>query len=461
MKKTNYINLAAVIFISIFFSYVFQLSPLLSILALLAIFTSAAILKNDIAPFYILLFLVPIDRFYFPFPYKLKLYQVALVVICLVQYVKRLSLDHKKTSYEFNALDLSVILLYLGRIYSFFISIDTAVTLKASILYGLFLLLYFYIRFQYRLTEPHRVIQYFVYISIIFIVFGFMEFLLGKLGLVNLRVSENIYVYGGRPWSVFREPDWFGGYLTFIIALTLPFVNYKPNNDKKSFIFKMIFWMALFMSLVIVVRSSWLGLAVGTFVVLILIKRTRHILIPTLVRLGIVIFVTLIFLFYASPEHFDSIRDRLVSIFSQIGHNKIDPATQVRLNSYAIIQSYIAEHPFKGYGAGAWEFLSQYHMHINPSLSANNILLTPIFEMGLIGVVLYLFFIYALITLGYTVSRYARTDDEIRYGCGIVIAIIGSFIVAIFNDIMLTGFYWAFLAIFNNYTVCLRNKNTK
>jgi len=132
-------------------------------------------------------------------------------------------------------------------------------------------------------------------------------------------------------------------------------------------------------------------------------------------------------------------------------HKQYDPAAQVRLNSYEIILDYIHKRPIQGYGAGAWEFLSKRHEHINPSLSTNNILLTPIFEMGILGVFLYLIFIFALFKMVLNGMRYASTETEHRYVIGIMIAVIGTLVVSIFNDIMLTGFYWAFIAVFNNY----------
>jgi O-antigen ligase len=272
--------------------------------------------------------------------------------------------------------------------------------------------------------------------------------------------SESIYVYGGRPWSVFREPDWFGGYLTFIIGLTFPFAYSKYNSIKKYRTNKLILYLAILMSLIIVVRSSWLGLIVGILLALIVIsKKLKIITLSSITKIAIILCVCLILVFSLSLTHYESIQDRFTSIFTYVQHKQYDPAAQVRLNSYEIILNYIKQRPLQGYGAGAWEFLSKWHQYINPSLSANTILLTPIFEMGISGVILYLIFVFALLKMIYNGIRHASADIENRYAIGIMIAVAGTLVVSIFNDIMLTGFYWAFIAIFNNYIDALKKNN--
>jgi O-antigen ligase len=324
---------------------------------------------------------------------------------------------------------------------------------------GFFVLLYFYVRSKADEIESQRMLRFMLKVGLLCILFGFVEFIAGKLGFASLQISKDIYVYGGRPTGVFREPDWFGGYLVFIIGLVLPFLGAKINDKKEARFYACILYTALFMSLILVVRSAWLGLLVGLIFVLFRAKYAIKYLASGLSKIAIFIICGLVFLSAVSSSHFQSVQDRFISIFTHLEHKKYDPATQVRLNSYDAIISYIKNKPIQGYGAGAWEYLSERHQHVNKSLSTNNLLLTPIFEMGILGIALYLFFMYSLLRIMSQGFRLAITPVELSYVTGIAIAVIGTAVVSIFNDIMLTGFYWAFIAIFNNYITGLKNKN--
>lgn len=408
--------------------------------------------------FYFLLFLVPIDRFYFPLVYRLKAYQIVLIGAVIFGIATAI-INKKSLRFNWNFLDASILLIFLGRILSGLVAIDYIVYFKALILYCLFILLYFYIRHMATSIEPEKMLRYVIYTSTVFLAFGILEFILGKFGVVPIQTVASIYVYGGRPWSVFREPDWFGGYLTFIIGLTFPFAYLKYYSEKMYKINKLILYFALLMSLLIVVRSAWLGLLIGISFISIFGKRARGIILSGAGKIFVIILFCLMLMSAFSLSHYKSVQDRFMSIFAYLEHKRYDPAVQARINSYEAIIGYIKERPLQGYGAGAWEYLSQRHKHINPSLSATNVLLTPIFEMGILGVFLYLMFFLALFKMIFAGIRYAVTDIELRYVTGIVIAVLGSLIVSIFNDIMLTGFYWAFIAIFNSYIISLKKEN--
>jgi len=408
--------------------------------------------------FYFLLFLVPIDRFYFPVVYRLKAYQIVLIGAVIFGIATAI-INKKSLRFNWNLLDVSILLIYLGRILSGLIAVNYIVYFKALILYGLFVLLYFYIRHMATSIQPEKMLRYMIYTSAVFIAFGFFEFILGKLGVVPIHTAESIYVYGGRPWSVFKEPDWFGGYLTFIIGLTFPFISKKMVNEKIYSKYNLILYFAIFMSLLIVVRSAWLGLLIGILFISIFGKRAKGIILSGVGKIFVVLLFCLMLMSAFSFSHYKSVQDRFMSIFTYLEHKRYDSAAQTRINSYEAIIGYINEKPLQGYGAGAWEYLSQRHKYINPSLSANNVLLTPIFEMGILGVFLYLMFFLALFKMIFAGIRYAVTDIELRYVTGIVIAVLGSLAVSIFNDIMLTGFYWAFIAIFNNYIISLKKTN--
>jgi hypothetical protein len=470
--------------------------PLYSgILILLGLFFAFAVRIKE-GFFYFILLLVPIDRFYFPIFFRLKYYQVFLIPAVVFSMVV-FFVNNQKNRFKLNLLDWSILFIFIARITSLLYTIDILFTFKALILYGLFIVLYFYIRSKAISLDPKKNLNFMIYTSSVFIGFGFLELLGGNLGVGLLQISSGNYVYAGRPWSVFREPDWFGGYLTFIISLGIPFIKpflgsnltgasrsvktgaragfsdeiaerakpeavndppVKAGDSIRFIIYKYVIYLALLMSLLIVVRSSWLGLLVGVIVIFILNRKSRKILTYSIFKsLGITLLCLLFALFF-SFSHYRSIVDRFGSIFSALHEHKIDAAAQVRLNSYDVIASYIARKPIQGYGAGAWEFLSQQHQYVNVSLSTNNLLLTPIFEMGVLGLILYLIFFYALFKLFFDALKYASTDLEVRYSCGIAIAVISTLIVSIFNDIMLTGFYWAFIALFNNYVCELKNK---
>jgi len=449
-------SVLSVLFISLIFSTLFLLNIIYVIIFGAFFIATILYLRNKYLFFFFLLLLVPMDRFYLPIFYKLKFYQIVFIGVALMELISILVGKKRDFIVNWNLLDTSVLLIFLGRIASLSITIDYASSIKALILYAFFALLYFYIRHMAVSIKPDTMVKFMIFSSLFFIGLGFIEFILGKLGLIASHTAEEIYIYGGRPQSVFREPDWFGGYLTFIIALTIPFVGSEkcPGNIYRKN--KIILLLAIVMSLLIVVRSSWLGLLAGVLLIFVLSKKSKKIILSSMGKLSVIITIFLIFLLVFSFSNFRSVQDRFFSTFVNIGHRDYDAAAQVRINSYSIILDYIYKKPIQGYGVGVWEFLSQRHEHINPSLSTNNVLLTPVFEMGILGVILYLIFIIALFKMILAGVKYASTEMSLRYAIGIAIAVVGTMIVSIFNDIMLTGFYWAFIAIFNNYVNSLK-----
>ena len=361
----SYLKIAFLIGVSLIVSLLLLYLSLYSILIIFLLAITIFFIAKKNWVYCLILLLVPIDRFYFPVFYHLKLYQAILLCAIILEIIFIFVNKKKKLFLTWNLLDTSVLLMYLGRVSSLFITINYASTIKALILYGLFVLLYFYIRYKAGSIEPVKMMQFMIYTSLIFIVFGFFEFVFGKIGIGQLQIAQEIYVYGGRPTSVFREPDWFGGYLVFIIGLTLPFIITAQTKIRKWY--KIIFYLALVMSFILVVRSAWFGLLVGVLAVFVILKKSRKPLFPALIKIAVVIFLAMVSLSIVSSSHYKSVHDRFTSIFAQFGKRDYDPAAQVRLNSYKIITDYISQRPIQGYGAGAWEFLSQRHEYISPS----------------------------------------------------------------------------------------------
>jgi len=440
---------------------IFNSSYFLMGMAVLGLLALACIHKKNLI-FYLLLLLIPIDRFYFYVPWesdsfvKLKIYQLILIASIVLTFITFLVTKNQNRAFRWNLLDISILLMYLGRVASFFVSVDTSSYFKSIVLYGLFIAVYFYIRLNAHSVKPQKIIEYVIAVGMVYVVFGFLEFLLAKLGYGRLQISDQVYVYEGRPWSVFKEPDWFGGYLLFIIALTLPFSCLKASTNATVFRKKWILYAALLMSLIIVVRAAWLGLMVGVVVSFVILKQCKPIIASSITKVIAVLFVGLLFMGVVSFGHFKSVGDRFTSIFTYFGDKQYDAAVRTRLNSYEILVDYIKERTWTGYGSGAWKYLSRNHEHINSSLSANNLLLTPIFEMGLSGVLLYLLFFIALLKMLLHGAAHASDEEDLRYVSGIAIAVIGSLVFCVFSDIMLTGFYWAFLAVFTNYMDSLK-----
>lgn len=427
-------------------------------LAVISILFAMALLffgKNIDTLFFFILFLVPIDRFYFPLFYKLKAYQIMLLFAVLLE-LASVAIYKSKLRINWNILDTAVLTIYLCKVLSIFVSINHDVYIKSILLNGFFVMLYYYVRLKSESIGAERAIRFMIYTSTAFIFFGFLEFLLWRAGIGSPEIAKEIYVYAGRPCSVFKEPDWFGGYLVFIIGMAMPFVDSRLSRDRAGVLYRPIFYIALIMSLLIVVRSAWLGLCACLPFLLISQKMSLKTVAVIIMKTAILILLLLVALFFVGPSFYDSIRDRFYSIFSFFGRGQYDSAAFTRIHSYDVIWNYIKANPFKGYGTGAWEFLSRQHAYVNPALSTNNIVLTPIFEMGIAGVVAYLLFMIALVKMIRDGFRHSNTIIENQYAVGIAISVVGAFVVAIFNDITLTGFYWAFIAMFNSYVLGLK-----
>lgn len=428
-----------------------------SVFFILIICILIIIVKINSGIFYLFLLLLPIDRIYFPLSFKIKFYQIVLI-FAIVIYALRLLNNKNNNNFRLNYLDYSLVGIYIVRIFSLFISIDYIESFHALLLHAIFLAVYFYVRSECENVGAITAINYMVICSIFPIIYGVFEIILSYFGTNLLQTAYSIHIYGGRPSSFFLEPDWFGGYLALIVAITFPFVLLKDISNLMVVKFNIIFFFSFLMILVLSVRSSWLGLLSGCIISFLIIPKYRKKIAIIFIKLTPILIIAIFGFLVIAPNYYKSISYRFDTFISFRQNQNVDSSTDIRFNSYKILINYILNRPFKGYGVGAWKVLSKEHLKVNSSTTTNNILLTMIFEAGVFGGIVFIIWLTCLFKVISDSVKYSRTEIEYRYSLGVSFAIICSLVVAIFNDISQTGWYWAFLALFNNYSIELKKK---
>lgn len=207
----------------------------------------------------------------------------AIIIIALIirTATKRLPLPVKEFFPKFKWFDILPIIFAAG---GFLSSLANGAGFKQAIVALSFVVLYFLARIYVQNTEDlKRVLPFFLSSAVVVVLYGILQ------NILFISGKNSFEVMPGRPNGTFSEPDWFGIYLTFFVAIIFSLIFYynrKPNgsnlssqisnfeflisnqiqisNDKiKRYIIHTtlyILLMLIFVCLIITVsRSAWLG----------------------------------------------------------------------------------------------------------------------------------------------------------------------------------------------------------
>lgn len=425
----------------------------------------------------------------------LRPYQLLGAILFVAVIVRKIFGQAHSKFIEWNVFDTLIgIFVGLGFL-SWFLVGDAS--LKQAIVVASFGFLYFVTRlFVKGRNDVLGLFPIFISSGLVVSLYGIIQNILYKTGANHLEVMP------GRPNATFTEPDWFGVYIVFLIALTLAYLYYNTYHKHLWKFFDITLFGAaaiFFATLVITVaRSAWVGVAtVVLFYGAILFFQKKYKLFAKHVfwvfgtgLLGVIIVfafglttfelgnrlqstssgfqeitvscqcsgqtclpTTTIIKDISELEQYGCRHIDLEDVESEeaIGNTIVkvyrkDPTVVVRAEVYDKTITYIKQKPLTGYGWGSAGALLGQDQNGTP-LNASNIFLEAMLSVGLLGVgVLISFFlfiiIYALKTLKKSTSMKEKTIA--------IFALLGvSAIIApnLFNAGLLLGFVWVFFGV--------------
>ena len=186
-----------------------------------------------------------------------------------------------------------------------------------------------------------------------------------------------------RVFSVFHNPNILAEYLIMVIPLSVGlFWNTKKMSKKIIFLgTTLIMILAMLMTLS---RGSWVGFAFSALIFILLIeKRLLLSIIP--ISLGAVYFL---------PQ---TIMNRILSI-----GNFADSSIAYRFTMWDITLDIIRDYPIAGVGFGHLPFKQVFETYIRtmPIYHSHNTFLQTTAEMGIPGLIVFLFFLFILFKYG-------------------------------------------------------------
>lgn len=211
-----------------------------------------------------------------------------------------------------------------------------------------------------------------------------------------------------RIYSVFMNPNIFAEYLVMIIPISVGLFWYNKKPFKKL----LFLGTSLVMSLALLLtqsRGGWLGFAFSALVFILLVERKLLLAAVPIVVGGL----------YLLP---DSIINRIMSIA-----NFADSSNNYRLVMWDITLDIIKDHKWIGVGFGHQPFKQTFESYIRtmPTYHAHNTFLEIGAELGIVGLVTFIFFLF--ITFKYGILKLVKSEDKyIKYvGAGIISGLAG------------------------------------
>jgi O-antigen ligase len=281
----------------------------------------------------------------------------------------------------------------------------------------------------------------------IVVILGVLEF-----PLINLGLMKGIYRGGigfSSPSSFMKEPDWYG-FLCMYLALI--FCVYKIKNSNLMFkknINDLFFYICLFGLAISLARAAWIGFVVGAFILFIFSDmKIKQRYLKSMMVILILVVVSFVSLQIMKPD----VTEKLI--------NRINPSTTLetdngaadsRMGSIRMMLYYIDIHPWVGNGVGGMGYLSSdknvtskfVDGEMNSGRGNANLILSSLFDSGIIGTIGLLFFIISYIKELF--RRYSKSEDVILLA--FTISFIGQLVDFMFNNGIRYSFVWLIFAL--------------
>ncbi|EGJ33302.1 MULTISPECIES: IctB family putative bicarbonate transporter [Moorena] len=251
-------------------------------------------------------------------------------------------------------------------------------------------------------SRPLRswIITLFLHISLIVSIYGLRQWFFGAEALATWVDPTSAAAKLTRVYSYLGNPNLLAGYLIPAVALSLAAVFVWQGLLPKALALTMVVVNSICLVLTFS-RGGWIGFVVCIFVFLILLVYWYSVQLPPKLRpwampalLSSCAGVMLLAVMFVP-----AIRDRIASIF--VGRE--DSSNNFRMNVWSAVMDMIRDRPIIGIGPGNNAFNKIYPLFQRPkytALSAYSIFLETAVEMGLIGMLCFLWLLIVTFNQG-------------------------------------------------------------
>lgn len=258
-------------------------------------------------------------------------------------------------------------------------------------------------------------------------------FLVSLYGLFQIPLGERI----SAPFEgEVGEPNTFGGYLVFMIAIASGILlNWKTENGMYKIMLRVLIIFSFIALLFTLSRSSYLAFTAMFFALIIFSEKKW----PMLAILAFALVLSP----YALPK---SVKERVFFTFMQpkergqieVGGLRIDTSTSDRIRSWRNAMSDFIKKPVFGYGVTGYGFMDAQLPRI-------------LMETGIIGLLAFIYLLYSIFTMAY--ERLKTLSDT--FNRGLVIGFLTGFVALFFHAIGTNTFiivrimepFWLFTGI--------------
>ncbi|WP_141653494.1 O-antigen ligase family protein [Anoxybacillus suryakundensis] len=321
-----------------------------------------------------------------------------------------------------------------------------------------FLYLLYYAVYSYYIGVDDKNIQlnlikYYILGGLLIVFLGLVEFPLLSVGLIE-GYDRGIGIKS--PSSLMREPDWYGVVCMYfaLILSTLSLFRMKLFQNRITLLLLFACIVGLILSMA---RAAWLGFGLGISILFVALSIKHKI--KLFKKFSVLIFISLVlFTLFAlfQPSKAEVVLSRINPYTTMHTDNG---AANSRVASMLIMIDFIKLHPWVGNGAGGMaKVATMDHVikkyidgEINAGRGNANLILTSLFDSGIIGT----FFLVTFITIyiKIMIKRYRETRDPIILS--FLISFIGILIDFMLNNGIRFGFFWVHIAL----SLAYANKN--
>jgi len=265
----------------------------------------------------------------------------------------------------------------------------------------------------------NKVVTFLIASATIVALYGLYQFVVGvevDPAWVDVENSPNIRT---RVYSVFYNPNILAEYLIMLIPISVGLFWYNKEIKKKVLYLgtTLIMTLALILTLS---RGGWLGFAFSAFVFILIIERKLLLSIIPISVLGI----------YLLPQ---SIINRILSI-----GNMADSSNAYRLKMWEITRQIIKDNWKAGVGFGHLPFKQTFESYIRtmPTYHAHNTFLEVAAEIGIPGLIVFLFFLFIIFKYG-ILKIYNSQDRYIKVlGAGVISGLAGVLLHGLVENVL-------------------------
>ena len=440
---------------------------ILPILITICLLIALGILIKPVFGVFLIIISVILEAFYiiiFNANLKISYIIVILVLIGLVLQV----LIKGKVRIGYNPF-LRIILVFLLLN---FVSILYAPTIldsfKNCILYVFFVSIFFTISIYINSTDRLKTSMNLLMIAtIIASLFGLIQFLVEVIFKTQMLYPNNAgYMslseipQAFRSTAFFVEADQFWKFAMVALLFFLPFLNKNKLFTQISFkMVKATVFLALVSLIIAQTRSAWLGVFAGLLHYFLFDIKKGKINIKPILKMGLMASIILMGVFLMSPIVFQQLLERVIGIVNiEVGGGYgITRIAAIRSMLDLVVSS--PKNILLGLGSGSLNYYGPKYAQIGvwPRFMAElgggafSLFLNILFNIGLLGLFVFLFFMFKFYQTNIRIKKRFETDNANPFfNCiisGSIIAFTGVMVASLVADSVHVTYFWVLLGL--------------